>query len=556
MISEGVEIKTNISRRDFLGSTGAAAAVMPLAAVGKASTRPNVVYLFADEHRVQSMSFTGMPALRTPNMARMAAEGTFFENAISNNPLCVPHRAMLLTGRWCYSTGMLENNGTLAPWDKTLGHVFKAAGYATGYTGKWHLGSYPQTAGFDWHMHWNNTNEHWDSNWTDLHGTGKTSLCNTYNATKMTDQALEFIESNAKNASPFFLMVSWNPPHAEFTDPPEDKKALYPSPDQLPWRANTDKSKRKAWWKNYQGYHAHITAIDEEIGRVFQTLETLGVAENTIVVYSADHGSMMNSHGKFNKRRPEEESCRVPFLVRGPGIPSGVVRKELFGSIDIFPTLCSLAGIQIPAFCHGQDFSLNLRGGQGPDPASQLIMHIARKGVVDDLANYHTPFFRGVRGKRFTYSVKMDGPWQLFDNKSDPFQMKNLIDDPAYAGDRKRLQAELDGWIRRAEDPFLHPEYCAMPLGERIRRQALLHGKGVRLKEFLSRLKLSPAQDDQLKAIELSVYTEKGRPLAQGGRKAWDAADRSYRQKIKQILTPGQRARFEELEKLEKQTLG
>ncbi len=243
-------------------------------------------------------------------------------------------------------------------------------------------------------------------------------------------------------------------------------------------------------------------------------------------------------------------------MVRGPGIPSGAVRKELFGTIDIFPTLCSLARVPAPSFCHGQDFSPNFRGGLGPDPTSQLIMHMGRKNVDDNLANHHTPFFRGVRGKRFTYTVKIDGPWQLFDNEVDPYQLKNLIDDPAYAEDRKRLQAELEGWIKRAEDPFLHPEYCAMPLGERIRRQALLHGKGMRLKEFLSRLKLSPAQDDQLKAIELSVYNKKGCPLAQGGgRKAWDDANRVYREKIKQILTPGQRARFEELEGLEKRAL-
>jgi arylsulfatase A-like enzyme len=549
----------NSSRRIFLkaaGAVGAAASLIPPAAGAisfqlSSPKKPNVVYLFSDEHRYQSMSFTETPQVQTPAMAQMAAGGTFFKNAVSCNPVCVPYRSMLLTGRWCYSTGMLENNGTLAPWEKTIGHVFKDAGYNTGYTGKWHAGDYPQLAGFDWHMNWGGTDQHWDSNWTDLHGTGQTYSCTNYNAITMSDQALDFINANAGKTNPFFLMVSWNPPHAVFTDAPPDKIALYPGTNVLPWRANV--SLIGTWWASYQGYHAHITAIDEQLGRVFARLEELGIASNTIVVYSSDHGSMMKSQGTTNKRRPEEESCRIPFIIKGQGIPAGIVREELFSSIDIFPTLCGLAGVSVPGTVHGEDFSSLVRGHSGPDPSSQFLMHVAVKGITNNLGTYHTPFFRGVRGPRFTYTVGINGSWQLFDNVADPLQKTNLISNPAYADARSVQQAELDRWIEQVENPYMHTDYHTMPLTNRIARQALLHGKGVRLYQFLSQLKLSPAQEDQLKPIELQFYGTDGRPLAGY---TWPAADAAYRAGVKVILTPEQVAKFEELEALEQSALG
>lgn len=547
-----------INRRDFLktvGLTGAAVSFGPRSArafgFNLSAKRPNVIYLFSDEHRYQSMSFTETPQVQTPNMAQMAAGGTIFQMAVSNNPVCVPYRSMLLTGRWCYSTGLLENNGTLAPWEKTIGHVFKSAGYSTGYTGKWHAGDYPQLAGFDWHMNWESTDNHWNSTWTDLHGTGATSTCTTYQPVKMTDQALEFLDANAGKDDPFFLMVSWNPPHATFTDAPAEKTALYPNTTVLPWRANV--SSPGAWWSSYQGYHAHITAIDEQIGRVFTRLEQLGIADNTIVIYSADHGSMMKSHGSTNKRRPEEESCRIPFIIKGPGIPRGAVRQELFSSIDIFPTLCGLAGVSTSTVVHGQNFASLARGYSGPDPSSQFLMHVANLGIVDNLDTYFTPFFRGVRGSQFTYTVTMNGPWQLFDNVADPLQMTNLISNPAYADARSVMQAELDQWIEQIENPYMHTDYHTMALTQRIYRQALLHGKGVRLHQFMSQLKLSPAQEDQLKPIELTYYGTDNRPLAG---LTWKVADASYRAGVKAILTPGQVAKFEELEILEQNALG
>jgi arylsulfatase A-like enzyme len=481
-----------MDRRNFTKVTagaGTALAVAPRTLFGKtggAAKGPNIVYLFSDEHRYQSMSFTETPSVKTPNMARMAKDGTSFEYAISNNPVCVPHRCMLLTGQWPHRTGAVDNQEGLAPWDQTLGHMFGKAGYRTGYTGKWHAGGYAEKAGFDWHMHWNNTNNHRDSNWTALHtGDNKKKACKTYQPITMTHQAIDFMDESSGADQPFFLMVSWNPPHANFTDAPEDKKALYPDEAALPWRGNAEESGKAKWWKDYQGYHAHITAIDEEIGRVFQALEKNGQLENTIVIYTADHGSMMNSHGKGNKRHPQDESCRVPFLVTGPGIPAGQVRRELFGTIDVVPTLCGLAGIGIPAFCDGQSFASNVYGRPGiSDPKTQLLMHVAyekpvSKGQVartkEAFLEFHNPFYRGVRSKQYTYAVGVDGEWLLWDNMADPLQQKNLINDPAYDAVKKELRAELDGWLDKSEIPFLSEAHQKMSLPESIFQQAIDH---------------------------------------------------------------------------------
>lgn len=191
----------------------------------KTPKKPNVIYLFTDEHRYQSMSFTETPELLTPNLERLAASGMSFSECISNNPVCVPARGILMSGRWCYQTGLLENSGTLSYEEDTIGKSFQGAGYTTGYIGKWHLGGTAHKAdqyGFNFARVWSNTNEHWASTYLD---NGKTVLCNDYSPIVMTDQALGFIEDNKDN--PFFIMVSYNPPHANFTDAPESYKKIY-----------------------------------------------------------------------------------------------------------------------------------------------------------------------------------------------------------------------------------------------------------------------------------------------------------------------------------------
>ncbi len=446
----------------------AAAAFSPLARGAEAEhrkpKRPNVVYAFSDEHRWQSMSFTDMPQVRTPNMQRLANQGAAFTHCISNYPVCSPHRAILTTGRWPFQQGVIDNNIPLGHGETTLGKAFKTAGYATGYIGKWHLGgTRAEPFGFDHSLIWTGTNNHWRSFYHPPDGPRVEAK--GYNAMLMTNQALEFIEKN--NHRPFFLMLSWNPPHADFTDAPEKYKALYPREDSLPRRPNATVPRTRTQpgksalgvpaWRAYQGYHAHVSAIDAELGRIMTKLDELNLSRNTILVYSSDHGSMLGSHGVGSKRQPYEESIRVPFLVRWPAaIPPGTKPEALFGTIDIMPSLCGLAGILIPRTCVGQDFSPTMRGRKGPEPTSQFIMHISKKHASRG-DKHPAPLFRGVTTGRYTYAVYPDRPWCLFDNREDPYQMHNLIDDPAKAGIRKQLCTILAEWLTKAEDPFVIP---------------------------------------------------------------------------------------------------
>jgi arylsulfatase A-like enzyme len=456
----------DFTRRNFLGLAAAAGIAATQGCTGlekgRAGRPPNVVFVFSDEHRWQSMAHTELPEVYTPNMTRLAAQGTEFTRCISNYPVCSPYRAMMMTGRWPYEQGVIDNNIALSPEHMTIGKAFQQSGYDTGYIGKWHLvGTRAEPFGFDHSLIWERTNAHWDES-IYYPADGDPVQPKGYNATLMTDQALEYMRAHQNE--PFFLMLSLNPPHANFLDAPDPKLALYPE-GSLPRRPNTsgldpelgeEGNVLKANdWAHYRGYHAHISAIDDELGRVMAALDELGIADDTILIYTSDHGSMFGSHGVGSKRQPFEESIRVPFIVRWPGnIPSGEKVEALFGTIDLCPTLCALAGIAVPEDFQGQDFSGHVLRGDGPAPESQFIMHIAKENASG--GNEHpAPIFRGVRGPRYTYAVLAEGGGMLFDNETDPFQMNNRYADPVMADVRRGHHAMLEKCLRAASDPFI-----------------------------------------------------------------------------------------------------
>jgi len=448
------------TRRAFLHSAAAGALAAASPARSAPRNQPNILYLFSDEHRYQAMSFTETPQVKTPNMKRMATEGFSFDQCVSNYPVCSPYRAMLLTGRWPRQTGVVDNNIPLNTTETTVGDAFKAAGYDTGYIGKWHLGgNRAEPFGFDASLIWTNTNTHYRA--SKYHPKyGDPVVYPGYNATGMTDQAIDFMKADREK--PFFLMVSWNPPHASFLDAPPEFKKQYPA-GSIPQRPNApieldderDKKRRLPSEEGYAGYHAHVAAIDAELGRVLAYLEESGQRENTIVLYSSDHGSLLGSHGAGSKRQPFEEAVRVPFLVYGPNVKP--MRSDaLFGTIDIMPTLCGLAGIPVPETCAGRDFTPWIATGNGPNPDAQLLMHIAKANSSRG-ADHPAPIFRGIRTARHTYAVKPGAAWCLYDNKADPYQMKNRVDDPERADVRKRLREQLGALLAEAKDPFVLP---------------------------------------------------------------------------------------------------
>ena len=450
----------SISRREFVGGLGCAAAAQPGSAADR--PKPNLLFLFSDQHRACSMPGDPYNDADAPNMARLAAEGVSCRNCISNYPVCSPYRGMLLSGRWPYQTGIIDNNFPLKESETSLGESFRAAGYRTGYVGKWHLDSQgagrlkpPGDArhGFDvWHA-WFRTSQHMEGSYTFDPSTGDRIDPKGYNATLMTDQALEFIQGAV--GSPWMLMVSLNPPHPLLTDAPPELMKHYRN-SQLQMRPNAKERltgelsgrRAKPVRENLVGYNAHITAVDIELGRLLDKLDETGQADNTIVVYTSDHGEMMGSHNRMGKRLPYEESARVPLVVRYPDrVPQGREADTLLATIDLYPTLCALSGIEPPSHCQGRDLSHAVLGESGTEPEHAFLMHINIKGVG-------VPVFRGIRTRRHTYAVSDRGRWLLFDNREDPYQRRNLVQDP----DRARLIRELDGeildYLRAADDPF------------------------------------------------------------------------------------------------------
>jgi arylsulfatase A-like enzyme len=336
-----------IHRREFVQSLGAS-----LAAPAPRTRKPNLLFVFSDEHRACSMPGEPYNEAQAPNLARLAREGISFRNCVSNYPVCSPYRAMLMTGRWPYQTGIIDNALQLRDEETSLGETFARHGYRTGYIGKWHLspgdegGKFipngPGRQGFEeWHV-WSGTNQHFDKSFTFSPDTGERIQPKGYNCTRMTDTALEFIRDY--RARPWMLMLSWNPPHPVYDDAPEEFMKRY-DPASLVLRPNVmGGAGPKALRRSLQGYYAHITALDAEMGRLLKRLDETGQADNTIVVYTSDHGDMMGSHGFGGKRLPYEESCRTPFLVRYPGTaPAGRTSDVLLSAIDIYPSLCGLA---------------------------------------------------------------------------------------------------------------------------------------------------------------------------------------------------------------------
>jgi arylsulfatase A-like enzyme len=441
-----------------LTATGAAA----LAAQTQAqqNARPNVLYVFSDQHRACSMPGEAFNDAEAPVLQSLAAESLSFSNCISNYPVCSPYRGLLMTGRWPGETRIIDNAFPLQEDETTIGEVFERGGYRTGYVGKWHLdargaeghGLKPAGAarhGFsDW-MAWYNTNPHYDRSFTFDRESGEKLTPRGYNAERMTDDTIGFIERNRDE--PWMLMVSWNPPHPPFRDAPPDLVKKYDS-RSLQLRPNTGEQVERmvtgrttSVRENLAGYNAHIEAIDTQMGRVLKTLEETGQADNTIVIYTSDHGEMLGAQGRMGKRLPHDESCRVPFVVRDPRNDRlGQASDVLLSTIDIYPTLCGLADLPVPDHCRGRDLSGAVRGEAVESPETAYLMHM-QKDHASGGHNHPAPIFRGVRTKRYTYAVGEIGRWCLYDDQEDPYQLNNLADDAT----RGSLMSDLDGEIIR-----------------------------------------------------------------------------------------------------------
>lgn len=448
--------------------------------------RPNVIYILADQLRYQSLGYAGDARARTPNLDRLASQSVSFRQCVSTMPVCAAYRASLLTGKYPSSTGMAVNELRMNPNHRCLGHVVTEAGYETGYIGKWHLwanqaghhterkNSYipPEMKRYrlGWDGHWAAYNFHhqYYHNFYYMDDPVKRSF-DGYEPDGQTSMAIDFIEKQAGKDRPFYLTLSLGTPHdpwsarnvpAEYLKPFEDVDFPLPEswsdlPDPYMDR-NTDPEKWLSHWKKqlpgFQRVYAAMNAnLDHNVGRIMKALDDAGIAEETILVFTSDHGEQFGANARVFKLTFYDPSARVPMLIRWPGkIPAGTVSDALLGTPDIMPTLLGLMGLEIPEAVEGMDLSGAARGEKGPEPEFALLQGLGHTYLWKDGFEW-----RAVRDRRYTYARYLcDGSQLLFDNQADPQQRKNLAADPAHKRTLARLRDQMAKKMKELEDTF------------------------------------------------------------------------------------------------------
>lgn len=465
------------SRRTFLASAAVGVAAFPRSP--SAARRPNVLFVIADEWRAQSAGYSGDPNAATPALDRLARESVSFVNAVSGCPVCCPARASLLTGQQPLSNGVFVNDVELKPNGTTLGESFAAAGYRTGYIGKWHLygspdGSYGRRLeyippgrrfGFDYWKACECTHDYNHSLY--YRGDDPTPrYWPQYDAISQTDDACQFIEAEAGSANPFLLFLSLGPPHFPYETAPETYRSRF-ADREIHLRPNVPAERRAAAVEILRGYYAHIAALDDCLARLLETLRRLRIDDETIVVFTSDHGDMMLSQGLTTKLHPWDESIRIPFLVRYPKARVGAGRRVRtpINLPDVMPTLLGLAGIPIPRSVQGVDYSA-LAAGKAPYHGRPALLGLPVP--FTEARRYGFAEYRGLRTSRYTYVRSIHGPWLLYDNSTDPYQMRNLCGRASARSVQISLDQALEGELKGVGDEFL-------PAAEYVRRAGIGH---------------------------------------------------------------------------------
>jgi arylsulfatase A-like enzyme len=460
------------TRRTFLAQSAAAAA---------APRRPNLVYVFADQLRYFSCGYAGDEYARTPNIDRLAAQGVNFHQAISSTPVCAPYRASLMTGKCQSSTGMVINELRLSPEHECLGHALARGGYRTAYLVKWHLwanelGHHDETRngfvppgpyrlGFDcaWAAYnFNHTyyNAPYFENDTTRH------IRQQYEPDGQTSAAIEFLKEAGEGGRPFALFLSWGPPHDPWDTgnvPPQYldlyRKVALPrrpnysaTPDPYADNWARPDARYDAQVDDFQrAYYAQTANIDWNVGRILQALDEQGLTDNTILVFTSDHGEMFGAHGRRAKYIFYEEAARVPFLMRWPGhIPAKQVSDALLGTPDIMPTLLSLLKLPVPRAVEGVDLSSQALGDAGRGPESAHMQSMGATAAWTDGTEW-----RALRDHEYTYAIyRRDGSELLFHNRMDPYQLHNLAGEKSAAVTLREYRERSRRWRAERNDTF------------------------------------------------------------------------------------------------------
>jgi arylsulfatase A-like enzyme len=428
--------------------------------------RPNIVFIFGDEWRMQATGFNGDENCQTPTLDALASESVNVTHALAGSPVCCPYRASLLTGQYPLTHGVYINDVELDPHCMSIARAFKAGGYETAYIGKWHVYGSPdgqygrRTAvvpreyqlGFDYWKGFECTHNYNDSYYF-FNDDPTPRPWGDYDAFAQSRDAAQYIHDHARGDDPFLLMLSWGPPHFPLDNAPAEYQQRY-ADKEIKLRPNVPADLAEEAAEELRGYYAHIAALDDCMGIVLDAIRDAGLEEDTIVVFTSDHGDMRRSQGLGTKLFPWDESIRVPFLLRQPGKAGAGRRLPIpLDAPDIMPTLLGLCDVAIPDTVEGRDWSAEVRGDILPtgDEAALLTM----PAEFHELRITGMRAYRGLRTVRYTYVRNLDGPWLLYDNEADPYQMNNLINSPEHAELQAALEGRLQARLDELGDEFL-----------------------------------------------------------------------------------------------------
>lgn len=493
------------TRREFLGTLGVAAAsagawsIFPQAlragqASASAAKRPNIIFIMSDDHDAHAIGCYGSKVNQTPNIDRIAKDGMRFEHCFCTNSICAPSRAVILTGKYSHLNGLKDNNDKFDGSQQTGPKLLQQAGYETAVIGKWHLKTNP--TGFDY---WNILIDQGVYYNPPLIEMGQRKKHPGYVTEILTDLALDWLKGR-QGDKPFYLMLHHKAPHREWEPAPQyltlndDKEIPEPATlfddyagrgraaheqDMTIAKTMTNKDvklvppagltpEQKAKWDaayepkikafqeaNLQGkdlvrwkyqrymhdYLACIASVDDSVGRVLDYLDQSGLAGNTIIIYASDQGFYLGEHGWFDKRFMYEESLQMPLVVRYPKeIKAGAVNQDIVMNLDFAETFLDYAGARVPEDMQGASLRPLLQGRTPGDWRKAMYYHYYEYPAVHSVKRHY-----GIRTERYKliHFYNDIDEWELYDLKTDPDEMHNVYNDPAYADTVKQLTAQL-----------------------------------------------------------------------------------------------------------------
>lgn len=463
----------------------------PFLGSAKQPQKPNLVFIMADQWRGSALGYLGLEPVHTPHLDRLAAAGVSFEEAVSSYPVSSPARGMLMTGKYPVASKVWGNcNSENTPYGVELpaesrcwSDVLKDQGYTLGYIGKWHLDApqkpYVNTANNKGKIAWNewcpkerrHGFEYWiaygtyDYHLKPMYWNADASREDFYYVDQWgpeyeTDRAIEYLQNEGgyrPEGQPFALVVSMNPPHTGYGLVPEKYKALYRDLDiealchrpDIPAKGT---SEGNYYRQSVRNYYACMTGVDEQVGRIMETLKKQGLWENTIVVFTSDHGDSMGIHRHIGKNIYYEEAMRIPMIISWPEkIKPRRDSSTAIAFADLYPSLLAMMGLrkEIPVEVQTFDLSKRILTGKGKQSGFQPYYRI-------EVAEHDKSGLRGLRTDRYTFVAEIkDRKIEnciLLDRQEDPYQMENKAF--AYPELVEKFQSQLKKWLIQTDDPL------------------------------------------------------------------------------------------------------